>query len=470
MTTFESYQSPFSWRYGSPEMRAIWGEENKRLVWRRLWVAMAEAQVEWGLATSEQVEDLKAHMKDVDVAQALEIEKSIHHDLMAEIKVYAGQCPTGGSILHLGATSMDIKDNTEVLQIAQSLDLLIPKLEEVLSALADKMEQYAALPVIGFTHLQPAEPTTLGYRLAGIGQDFFEDHSTLIQIRQDLKGKGFKGAVGNAAANVMLFEEDGQARFEEQVSQTLRLPFFPISSQTYTRKQDYIVISALASFAATAHKFAFDLRLLQSEVIGELAEPFGSEQVGSSAMPFKRNPVDSEKIDSLARALSVAPLTAWNNYANSLLERTLDDSANRRTLFPESFLAADEILTTLGKIIRGLVVNRKMIAKNLGKFGPFAALERVMAAAVKNGADRQNIHEALRQLSMAAWQSVQDGKPNPLAGLVAQDERITVWIAPDELVCLFDLDGYTGIARSRACEMAGRIRTGVMPQDKDAAG
>ncbi|MCJ7520490.1 MAG: lyase family protein, partial [Anaerolineaceae bacterium] len=188
MTPFESYQSPFSWRYGSPEMRRIWGEENKRLMWRQLWVAMAETQIEWGLVTREQVQDLKVHMREVDMARALEIEKNIHHDLMAELKVFAGQCPKGGAILHLGATSMDIKDNAEVLLITQSLDILLPKLGDLLKTLAGKVEAYASVPVMAFTHLQPAEPTTLGYRLAGTAQDLLEDYETLLKVRRELKG------------------------------------------------------------------------------------------------------------------------------------------------------------------------------------------------------------------------------------------------------------------------------------------
>ena len=458
MTSFESYQSPFSWRYGSPEMRDIWSEENKRLTWRRLWVTMAEVQTGWKLVTAEQVQELRDHMRDVDVSRALEFEKTNHHDLMAEIKVFAEQCPLGGGILHLGATSMDIKDNAEVLQMIQSLELLLPKLVRVLRSLADKMEAYAALPVMAFTHLQPAEPTTLGYRLASYAQDLLADYEKLMSLRRVIKGKGFKGAVGNAASYVMLYGLEGQQRFEDLISQSLDLPFFSVSTQTYTRKQDYELLSTLAGLAATAYKFAFDLRLLQSEVIGEMAEPFSREQVGSSAMPFKRNPIEAEKIDSLARAVSTAPLTAWNNYANSLLERTLDDSANRRSLIPESFMAVDEILSTLAAIVEGLIVNPARMKENLEKYGPFAAVERVMLAAVQNGADRQEIHEVLRQLSMAAWQEIQQGKTNPLVQLVQQDKRVTSWLAPDALRGLFLIEGYTGIAEPRARAMAQLIR------------
>ena len=382
---------------------------------------------------------------------------------MAELKVFAGQCPVGGGILHLGATSMDIKDNAEALQIAQSLDLLLPKLNNLLNLFAEKIDDYAALPVMAFTHLQPAEPTTLGYRLAGYAQDFLEDHQALVRVRRELKGKGFKGAVGNAASFVALLGLDGQRRFEERLSAELQLPFFDAATQTYPRRQDYIVLSALAALAASAHKFAFDLRLLQSEVIGELAEPFGEAQVGSSAMPFKRNPIEAEKICSLARAVSAAPLTAWNNFANSLLERTLDDSANRRTLFPETFLALDEIVMALAKIVEGLKVNPVRIKSNLEKFGPFAAVERVLLAAVRSGADRQAMHEVLRQLSMAAWQALEKGDANPLVDLVTRDEKVSKWVAPDDLRKLFAVEGYTGMAEPRAREIAQKVRACIEP-------
>jgi adenylosuccinate lyase len=260
---------------------------------------------------------------------------------------------------------------------------------------------------------------------------------------------------------VALLGLDGFRRFEMLLSKELKLPFFDTATQTYSRKQDYTVLSALAGLAATAYKFAFDLRLLQSEFIGELAEPFGEAQVGSSAMPFKRNPVEAEKICSLARAVSTAPLTAWNNYSNSLLERTLDDSANRRTLFPETFLALDEIVMALTKIMDGLKVNKARIRGNLEKFGLFAAVERVLLAATKNGADRQEMHETLRQLSMAAWQALEKGESNPLAGLVMQDERITRWVKPAELSPLFAVENYTGIAESRAREMAEKIKNRI---------
>ncbi len=462
MNAFESYQSPFSWRYGSPEMRKIWGEENKRLLWRKLWVALADAQTAWNLVTPAQVAELRENMERIDFSQALEIESRIHHDLMAELRVYAGQCPSAGRILHLGATSMDIKDNAEVLQIAQALDLTLEKLKAVLAVIADRMVETAGLPVMAFTHLQPAEPTTLGYRLANFGQDLLQDYRSILQVRKNLQGKGFKGTVGNAASYQMLYGEEGACVLEERISRAIDLPFYPVTTQTYPRKQDYLVLSALSSLAASAYKFSFDLRLLQSEVIGELAEPFTAEQVGSSAMPFKRNPIEAEKIDSLARALSTAPVTAWNNYAHSLLERTLDDSANRRTLIPESFLAIDEILISLSRILEHLQVKPAAIQHTLQQYGPFSAVERIMLAAVENGANRQETHEKLRQLSLQAWDAVQNGQFNPLEEIVSSDREILHWLPPEDLKKLFDVSGYTGRAEKLAGEMADTIRKQIV--------
>lgn len=458
MTAFESYQSPFTWRYGSPEMRKIWGEENKRLLWRRLWVALAEAQMEWKLVSPPQVQELKQHAAEIDIPKALEIERRIHHDLMAELKVYAGQCPSAGGILHLGATSMDIKDNAEVLQVAQSMELILERLKTVLKLMAERMVEYADTTIIAFTHLQPAEPTTLGYRLANTGQDLLEDFISLQHICAELKGKGFKGAVGNAASYQMLYGEEGARRLETLISRSLDLPFYPVATQTYTRKQDFTVLSGLSSLAATVYKFAFDLRLLQSEAIGEVAEPFGAEQVGSSAMPFKRNPVEAEKIDSLARVLATAPVTAWNNYAHSLLERTLDDSANRRTLYPESFLAVDEILLTLTRILQDLQVKPAAIQRTLHQFGPFSAVERILMAVVEKGASRQEMHEKLRILSLQAWDTVQKGESNPLTELVQNDAEISHLLDPEAISRCFDISNYTGRAARLSREMAAAIQ------------
>jgi adenylosuccinate lyase len=465
---YTSYLSPFSWRYGSPEMRSIWSETSKRLLWRRVWVALATVQAEFGLVRLEQVEDLRRRQDDLDMERALQIEAEIQHDLMAELRTFAEQAPLGGGILHLGATSMDIEDNADALRLRQALELILEGpagldapnqgLRGLLLVLAEKIETYADLPLMAFTHLQPAEPSTLGYRLAVYAQDLLLDWEALGRARRGLKGKGFKGAVGTGAAYAELIGVEKLAEFEVKLSTCLGLPFFPVASQVYPRKQDYAVMSALAGLGASLYKFAFDLRLLQSPPVGELSEPFGRKQVGSSAMPFKRNPINAEKIDSLARLLAQAPRIAWDNAAHSLLERTLDDSANRRTLLPEAFLAADELLRTTRRIVDGLVVNETAMRRNLEIYGPFAAIERVMMALARAGADRQAMHERLRSHAMTAWETVQAGRPNPLAELVIHDEALLMYLSADELFEKMNVQGHLGDAPSRARQVVVSIR------------
>jgi adenylosuccinate lyase len=460
---FETYLSPFTWRYGSPDMRRIWSEVYKRKLWRRLWVTLAEVQAEYGLVSKDQVADLRAHLSQVDMQRSLELEEEIHHDLMSELKVFAQQSPLGGGILHLGATSADIEDNADILRQRESLDLLLKSLYVLLLVLADQVDQWADLPVIGFTHLQPAEPTTLGYRLSIYAQDLLFDWQNLRLIRNDLRGKGFKGAVGTSASYAELIGADRLDSFEARLSELLQLPFFPVATQVYPRKQDFFLMSHLAGLGASLYKFAFDLRFMQSAPIGELSEPFGRQQVGSSAMPFKRNPVNSEKIDSLARMLAQIPHTAWDNAANSTLERTLDDSGNRRIILPEAFLICDELLNTSRKIIAELQVNEEAIRRNLEAYAPFAGVERVLVALVKAGADRQIMHEYLREHSFTAWGEVQAGKPNLLLELISHDPEITRYLPEDQICRLMDISQYLGNAPQRARQMAMSVRSMVNP-------
>ncbi len=459
MTDYDNYQSPFTWRYASPEMRRIWSEAHRRRLWRRIWVALAKAQQPYGLVSPEQVAELEAHAGEIDIPRALEIEAEIHHDLMAEIKTYAEQCPNAGGIIHLGATSMDIEDNADALRLVEALELTVGRLDGVLLSLAGLLEATAGMPVIAFTHLQPAEPTTLGYRLASYAQDLLEDRQALVEERLEVRGKGFKGAVGTAASYFDLIGPENYPAFEQALSAGLDLGFFDISTQTYPRKQDYRIVSALAGLGASLYKLAFDLRLLQSPPVGELSEPFGKKQVGSSAMPFKRNPINAEKIDSLARQLAVLPQVAWNNAAHSLLERTLDDSANRRSYLPEAFLISDELLLTTGRILKGLNIHYEAAERNLAAYGPFAATERVMLAAARRGADRQWMHEHLREHTLAAWQAVQAGQPNPLVERLKADAEIARFLTHAELESLTQVAGYTGIAPSRSHDIAGKIRS-----------
>lgn len=458
MTDYTKYQSPFSWRYASDEMRRIWSEVHKRRLWRQIWVALAETQAEYGLVRPEQLAELSLHQQDVDIARALQIEAEIHHDLMAELKTFAEQCPVGGGALHLGATSMDIEDNADALRMRQSLDILIAKLNRLLLLFADKIIQWADLPLMAYTHLQPAEPSTLGYRLATYAQDLLMDWEDLRRARRHLRGKGFKGAVGTSAAYAALLGVENIAEFEMKLSILLNLPFYPIATQTYPRKQDYQVISALAGLGGSLYKFAFDLRLLQSPAFGELSEPFGSKQVGSSAMPFKRNPIQAEKIDSLGRALAQLPRLAWDNAAHSLLERTLDDSANRRSMLPEAFLMADELLQVTIRLVDRLEVDRVALQRNLLRNAPFAATERVLMALVKAGADRQEMHERLRAAAMSAWQELATGGDNRLAELLASDEAIAAYLKPAELQDLMDASQHLGDAPERARAFVAVLR------------
>lgn len=464
MNEFDQYLSPFSWRYSTPEMRNIWSETNKLKTWRKIWVSLAQAQSEFGLVTPEQVEDLRRNVDQIDIQRTLEIEKETRHDVMAEIKCFGEQSPLGAGILHLGATSTDVKDNTYAILAKQSLEIIIQKLEKILLLFADKIEQSADLPIVAFTHLQPAEPSTLGFRLSVYAQDLLEDWALLTQTYQNLRAKGFRGAVGTSASYIEVLGKENIYLFEKRMSELLNIEFFPITTQTYPRKQDFLLLTALSSMGASFYKLAFDLRILQSPVLFELSEPFGKNQIGSSAMPFKKNPINAEKIDSLARQLSKYPQVAWDNEAHSLLERTLDDSANRRIILPESFLICDEILETAQKIIQGLQIHEYQIERNFNKYAVFAGVEKVLMASVKNGANRQEMHEVLRGHSIAAWEAVQNGENNPLQGLIIHDSKITQYIEATQLEKLLEPQDYVGLAPEKAKNFAVKIRNLVQKE------
>lgn len=461
--THDTYISPFTWRYGSGEMRQIWSEAHKRRLMRRVWVALAAAQQEAGLVTAVQLTDLQTHQNDIDIARAQKIERETRHDVMAEIRTFAEQCPEGGSILHLGATSADITDNVDVLRQREAAALLAGQLRELLLALAERIEATTELTVMAFTHIQPAEPTTLGYRLAGYAQDLWQDYQDLQALIAGLRGKGFKGAVGTQASFAELLADTAVTpqQMEAAAMAHLGLPYFPIASQTYTRQQDLRLMQVLSGLAASLHKFATDWRILQSPPFGEWAEPFGRKQVGSSAMPFKRNPINAENICSLARYLAGLTVPAWDNAGQAILERSLDDSANRRIFIAEGFLAAEEIVRRMVRLVQGMVVEDTAVTRNVATYGPFAATERVLMALVKAGANRQEAHEWIRGASLAAWAALKQSPKNPLLDLLLADERIGQYLTAVQITRLMDAVDYTGTTAERAITLAKMIRTGV---------
>ena len=452
---YGSYLSPFTWRYGSEEMRKLFSEREKRATWRKVWLSLAEAEAGLGLLSAEELEGIRksSGAESVDIERAHEIERKIKHDLMAELRVFADQAKEGGGKLHLGATSMDVEDNADVMILGKALALVEARLLSCLDAAAEKVRRHKGLVCMGWTHLQPAEPTTVGYRLASYAQDLVMDIELIGDVRRDfLKGKGVKGAVGTSASYRKLLGSDAKVkRLEESVMAGLGLGYFDVATQTYPRKVDYLVLAALASIAASCAKFGLDVRVLQSPSFGEMSEPIGESQVGSSAMPFKRNPVAAERMCSLARIVSVMPLVAFMNASSSVLERTLDDSAARRVAIPEAFLAVDECLTIYENLMRGLRVYPAMIARNLERFGAFSGTEAVMMELAKKGEDRQELHERIRLKSFAAWEAVMEGKPNPLAELLSEDSLIGSKLTRRAIQGLLDPSAHTGRAEE-ACE------------------
>lgn len=457
--THETYLSPYTWRYGSDAMREIWSVTHKRRLWRRLWVALAAAQAEAGLVSAEQVEDLRQHQDEIDIDRAHALEAELRHDLMAEVHTFAEQCTVGGGIIHLGATSMDIEDNADALRLRAALDMTITKLGKLLLRLANTIEREADHVCMAFTHLQPAEPTTIGYRLAFIAQDLLADYEALVRVRSQIRGKGFKGAVGTSASYAELLRGTSMTprEMEAKIMAAIDLEPFEVAHQTYPRRQDWDVLNALAGFAMTAYKFAFDLRVLQSPPIGEWNEAFGKRQIGSSAMPFKRNPVNAENMNSLARYVATLPRVAWDNAAHSLLERTLDDSGNRRSILPEAFLAVDELLKRMQRLLEGLQIDEHSIQQNLARYGVFAATERVLMEAVRNGGDRQQLHEVIRAHSMTAWAAMRQGQVNPLADLIAADLHITALVPAATIPELLNAEAHVGDAPERARKLVKAI-------------
>lgn len=443
----DRYNSPLSERYASKEMQYIFSPDMKFRTWRRLWVALAETEKELGLAiTQEQIDELKSHVEDINYEVAIAREKEVRHDVMSHVYAYGVQCPKAKGIIHLGATSCYVGDNTDVIVMTEALKLTKKKLLNVIAELAKFADQYKNLPTLGFTHFQPAQPTTVGKRATLWLQEFMMDLEDVNYILSGMKLLGSKGTTGTQASFLELF--DNQTEKVDQLDPKIaaKMGFaacYPVTGQTYSRKLDTRVANVLAGIAASAHKFSNDIRLLQH--LKEIEEPFEKSQIGSSAMAYKRNPMRSERIASLSRYVMIDALNPAITSATQWFERTLDDSANKRLSIPEGFLATDGILDLCMNVVDGLVVYEKVITKRLMSELPFMATENIMMDAVKRGGDRQELHEKIRTLSMEAGKNVkQEGLENNLLELIAQDPEFHMTLA--ELQDTMDPKKYIGYA------------------------
>lgn len=454
---YTKYMSPFSWRYGSDEMRRIFSEENKYRLWRKVWVELAREQYKHGLVSKEELEDLEKHQGDLEIERIWEIEEDTRHDVVAAIKEFAEKAKVGGGKIHLGATSMDISDNAETIRISEALALAEKQLNELLRVFGKKIEKYADFVCMGYTHLQPAEPTTLGFRFAFYAQDLLMDLDLLQFVKKNVKAKGIKGAVGTSASFVKLLGAEKAEEMGSGVLGKLGLSGFEITNQTSPRKIEIWLADLLSSIAQSLYKFAFDLRIMQSPGFGEWQEPFGKSQIGSSAMPFKKNPIKAEQICSLARLVGKLSQVAWDNASLTLLERTLDDSASRRVAIPETFLALDEMLTSAATIVDGMVIHERRIAQNLDTYWPFSVSESIILEAVRKGADRQKMHEVLREIAMRAWEDVQEGKPNPMGDLLTSNSALTKYLSADEIDDMMDAKKHIGNAKEKALTIGKKI-------------
>lgn len=456
MQTTDKYQSPLSERYASKEMQYIFSPDMKFRTWRKLWIALAETEKELGLSqngkpviTEEQIEELKAYAEDINYDVAKEREKLVRHDVMSHVYAYGQQCPKAAGIIHLGATSCYVGDNTDIIVMTEALRLVKKKLVNVMKVLADFAEEYKGLPTLAFTHFQPAQPTTVGKRACLWLQEFQLDLEELEFVLSNMKLLGSKGTTGTQASFLELFDGDQETidKIDPMIAKKMGFgACFPVSGQTYSRKVDTRVLNVLSGIAASAHKMSNDIRLLQH--LKEIEEPFEKNQIGSSAMAYKRNPMRSERIASLARFVMVDALNPAITSATQWFERTLDDSANKRLSIPEGFLAVDGILDLCLNVVDGLVVYPKVIEKRLMSELPFMATENIMMDAVKKGGNRQELHERIRELSMEAGRNVKvEGKENNLLELIAADPAFKLSI--EELQETMDPAKYVGRSKEQ---------------------
>ena len=446
----DRYTSPLSERYASKEMQYIFSQDMKFRTWRRLWIALAETEKELGLnITQEQIDELKAHVDDINYDVAKAREKEVRHDVMSHVYAYGVQCPKAKGIIHLGATSCYVGDNTDIIVMTEALKLVQKKLVNVIAELSKFADKYKDQPTLAFTHFQPAQPTTVGKRATLWTQEFMMDLEDLEYVLGTIKLLGSKGTTGTQASFLELFEGDQETIDKIDPMIAAKMGFkecYPVSGQTYSRKVDTRVVNVLAGIAASAHKMSNDIRLLQH--LKEVEEPFEKSQIGSSAMAYKRNPMRSERIASLSRYVMVDALNPAITSATQWFERTLDDSANKRLSVPEGFLAIDGILDLCLNVVDGLVVYPKVIEKHMMAELPFMATENIMMDAVKAGGDRQELHERIRELSMEAGRNVKvEGKDNNLLELIAADPAFNLTL--EELQKTMDPKKYVGRAKEQ---------------------
>lgn len=473
----DRYTSPLSERYASREMQYIFSQDMKFSTWRKLWIALAETEMELGLSengkpviTQEQIDEMKTHVNDINYDVAKEREKLVRHDVMSHVYAYGQQCPKAAGIIHLGATSCYVGDNTDIIVMNEALKLVHKKLVNVIAELAKFADEYKNLPTLAFTHFQPAQPTTVGKRATLWAQEFIMDLEDLEYVMSTLKLLGSKGTTGTQASFLELFNGDQETidKIDPMIAKKMGFEqCYAVSGQTYSRKVDTRVLNVLAGIAASAHKMSNDIRLLQH--LKEVEEPFEKNQIGSSAMAYKRNPMRSERIASLANYVMVDALNPAITSATQWFERTLDDSANKRISIPEGFLAIDGILDLCLNVVDGLVVYDKVITKRLMAELPFMATENIMMDAVKNGGNRQELHEKIRTLSMEAGKNVKvEGKDNNLLELIAADSEFNLTI--EQLQATMDPSKYVGRAPIQVDNFLANVVNPILEANKAELG
>ena len=468
---YDKYQSPLSERYASKEMQSLFSPHMKFCTWRKLWIALAQSEQELGLnITDDQINEMIEHAEDINYDVAKEREKVVRHDVMSHVYAYGQQCPKAKGIIHLGATSCYVGDNTDIIIMANALKLVKKKLVNVICELSKFADQYKELPTLGFTHFQPAQPTTVGKRATLWIQDFLYDLEDLDYVLGSLKLLGSKGTTGTQASFLELFDGDYEKvkKIDHLIADKMGFSnCCAVSGQTYSRKVDTRVLNVLAGIAASAHKFSNDIRLLQH--LKEVEEPFGKSQIGSSAMAYKRNPMRSERIAALSRYVMADVMNPSITSATQWFERTLDDSANKRLSIPEGFLAIDGVLDLCINVIDGLVVYPKVIEKHLMAELPFMATENIMMDAVKAGGDRQELHEKIRELSMEAGKNVKEkGLDNNLLELIANEPSFNLSL--EDLKKTMDPSQYTGCAKEQVQTFLKEYIAPVLEENKDLLG